>query len=279
MAVSRRVVCRGALLSIATSGLSACSSIHDDLAFVCDVPNSLTNDYEQFGSETIDVGYSRHFFDEENDYDLFQLSRRRDAWKTNSSGKATFSIKFLDGTSLQKEFVRSVFSEWLDPCAGLNVNFTSQASADVRISFKTKKSYSLIGINALREKNQDIPTMGLSRLDVSSISKSRHKVLHECGHALGLRHEHRHPNGGILWDKKVVVEEQKSKGFRVDQVYSQIFNKLSKSYLCPGAEEFDVNSVMIYPIPNHWTKNNFTTGVVDRLSEGDHRCVSNLYGC
>jgi serralysin len=102
-------------------------------------------------------------------------------------------------------------------------------------------------------------------------------ALHEFGHVLGLRHEHHHPASGIVWNKPVVIRELKKKyGWSEATVRNNIFDRFTQNLSC-GGSAFDKDSVMIYEIPERWTKNRFSSKLNNRISDGDRACLARVY--
>jgi hypothetical protein len=147
-----------------------------------------------------------------------------------------------------------------------------RAESQIRILFHPDKGYSSkVGLDNLQVKDPNTPTMYLADTD-------RRPVLHEFGHVLGLRHEHHHPSSGIVWNEPVVIRELKRKyNWSAAQVRSNIFDRFTQDFSCGDEASFDKASIMIYPIPKHWTKNGFSSTLTTRISPGDRRCLAKVY--
>lgn len=256
------------------------SRYYRNIDFSCLTPNVDDDPFESINADqqiedfSIEPGPSIGSFKEPED---FQLARKSDAWVYGFEGSIKVDVNFLNGTKKQKSFVENVASEWLEFTPRLRLAFSSRRDAPIRISFEEGKSFSAIGRRALENRDLNRATMGIE-LDINhSESYWRHVVLHEFGHALGLRHEHRHPESGIDWNREIVISELTEKGVKVANIRRNVFKPLRRSFRCKGASSFDRTSVMIYPIKQSWTKNNFSTPLPADLSDGDQNCAAYLY--
>jgi hypothetical protein len=114
----------------------------------------------------------------------------------------------------------------------------------------------------------------------------RRTTLHEFGHALGLMHEHLHPDSGFNFREDVIVKEMKEFGWcRPDKpdedclvkVKQHITEPATPDHACRGAPQYDETSIMHYPIPARWLKGGKATVRNYDLSKGDLNCVQSLY--
>jgi hypothetical protein len=55
---------------------------------------------------------------------------------------------------------------------------------------------------------------------------TRPVVQHECGHSLGLLHEHVHPNFPLTWYEAAILDDQRAQGWTEDMVRSNITTRL-----------------------------------------------------
>lgn len=194
------------------------------------------------------------------------------------------SIGFFGGSQALRERVRDIAMEWIDRTgARLKLAFWTAAEetatgADIRIAFDPDQgSWSWVGKQAERIPAGE-PTMNLGWMTLElEESKARAVVLHEFGHALGLIHEHLHPLRDIQWERQQVIDDLKaSQGWDEATIAANMFDAppLDATF----ATALDPHSIMMYPIPAHWTRNGFTTGWNADLTADDIRLIRAAYG-
>ena len=200
--------------------------------------------------------------------------------------KNVITVSFVNGSDLQRGKVEQYAPSWSEHC-GITFEFVSSADADIRVGFyQNKGSWSLIG-----RQSSDFsvnPNTGESFPGKSGISMNfgwfdknttdeefRRTITHEFGHALGLLHEHMHPNSGIDWNyPRVYAHYLQVQNWSKDQVDKNVFQKYSVSQT-NGV--YDGLSIMHYPIPKEFTLNGYEVGLNTRLSEGDKNVIASLY--
>ncbi len=143
----------------------------------------------------------------------------------------------------------------------ISFEFGDERDAEIRIAFIPGGSWSYIGTDSLRISSEDA-TMNLSWVDQGI-------VLHELGHALGLGHEHQPPDGGIQWNREVVIQDLI--GPPTFWTRRQIEHNVLKKYDVgqTNGVEFDPKSIMLYRVPPTWTLDGFHTEFNTALSAGD----------
>lgn len=187
----------------------------------------------------------------------------------------TIKVGFLNGSPLLQDTVKHFVAEWAK-YANVQFKFVENGKTNIRIYFNPNSivSYSSIGTYS-RYVNQTKPTMVLALKETDSAALLRRVILHEFGHALGLFHEHQHPENDIQWNKEVVYDYYAQIGWSKGLVDYYVFNKFSKSItqFC----EYDPSSIMHYPIPATFTLNDFSVSINDTLSKGDTSFIKKIY--
>lgn len=205
-------------------------------------------------------------------YKLLSTAFTSILWKPGD----TITIKFLDGSDFVKNKVKENALIWTK-YANINFKFIESGNANIRISFSKPGSWSFMGKSVLQFKNQTTPTMNFGWFnDKTSDKEFRRTTLHEFGHALGLIHEHQHPQGGIPWNKEAVYEYyKKTNNWDKNTVDGNIFRKLDKKQT--QYSSFDKESIMIYPIPKELTNGKFEVGLNTDLSATDIEFIKKIY--
>lgn len=198
--------------------------------------------------------------------------RRADRWKA-----AHIRICYLDGTFELRRRVAAIARQWSD-IAGIEfVPAQSKGQSDVRITFAPGGSWSHVGSSALSVPYNQ-PTMQLGwvteELDDTELQQV---VLHEFGHMLGLVHEHQNPAGGIRWDKDRVYAYYMGypNYWSRAQVDDNIFEQYSRDLT--QFTEFDPHSIMLYPVPEHFTLDGVSIGWNTSISDVDRDFIRRVY--
>ncbi len=147
--------------------------------------------------------------------------------------------------------------------------------SDIRVSFREKKGYQpVVGNKAKLARLSGRSTLFLQDLDKKSESEFKRVILHEFGHALGLRHELRSPDAKILWDKpKVYKYFEEVYGWNTTKVDSNVLAKVNTDKY----SKFDKNSIMIYAIPDSLTKDKTGFHWPKKLSRLDKTTIGDYY--
>lgn len=189
------------------------------------------------------------------------------------------SASFLDGEESVKEKVRTVAKRWTGPgMANLRIIFQDDNDSLIRISFKYRGSWSVIGTKCRNVTDKSKPTMNYGWLRADSTDEEvRRVVLHEFGHALGLIHEHQNPAGGIQWNRDAVVRDLSGPPNNWDSatIEHNMFEPIAKSE--SNFTSLDPTSIMMYPLPASWTIDGFSVGLNSDLSSKDKTFIRAQY--
>lgn len=201
-------------------------------------------------------------------------------WSQNSS----ISIKFLNGTDLAKDKVKSVSMQWTN-LINLKFNFVDDnENADVRIGFNYNGdmvSWSYIGTSCLSVRRQSKPTMNLQLFDDTDPEEVNSEdfeaiILREFGHMLGLINENLRPDSGVELDEIKTVNYFLSMGWDEDMIYENILEPYNKDIESISA--FDENSIMLPFIPPFLSKNGIGTNKFNtKLTDQDKELISYKY--
>lgn len=186
-------------------------------------------------------------------------------------------VFYMDGSFSLRCRVAKVARQWSD-IAGLPfVPARSKEESDIRVTFSPGGSWSYVGTLA-REISIKHPTMQLGWLtDESEDEELNQVVLHEFGHAMGLLHEHQNPSHGINWDVDRVYSfymGYPNYWSRV-QVDTNVFQKYDQELTQYTA--FDPKSIMLYPIPEEFTTDEYSVDWNLEISDVDRQFVKELY--
>jgi hypothetical protein len=198
------------------------------------------------------------------------------SWKEKGR---TLRVKFLDGSTVQKERVQGHAIKWSD-VVNIKFDFVTTGTAEIRISFEADDgSWSAIGTDCLDAFfPASGPTMNYGWLkDDTDDVEYRRVVTHEFGHALGAIHEHQNPKAGITWNEAKVLAAFRGppNNWSDDEIRSNILDKYSLAQL--NGTKFDPKSIMLYTFPSDFAipprefPNNTT------LSSGDKKFMKKFY--
>ncbi|MGY2136002.1 M12 family metallopeptidase [Pseudomonas reactans] len=183
---------------------------------------------------------------------------------------STIRISIKHMTQEQRQFTKDNINKWA-PHVNLEFEFTEQEDGDIRIKADNNLigGRSSIGTSA-KEADVDKHTMvigfsgGLNEYNAGT-------VIHEFGHALGLKHEHQHPLHTLDINWQAISRDVQSGKVNVSLVnYIPLTTNVEFT-------AYDQKSVMHYGFPKEHLKSG--EGIVDNneLSEGDKEIARRFY--
>ncbi|WP_300630164.1 M12 family metallopeptidase [Pseudomonas sp.] len=187
---------------------------------------------------------------------------------------SVLTISLLNMTQEQKTLVKHNINKWA-PHTNLFFKFTNSPNGDIRITADsdTGLGWSRVGTDAMTVPLFK-PTMGINfTRSPTSVAAT---VQHEFGHALGLKHEHKHPDRTLDLNRQNIYDEYESTGRSRADANHDIVSTLPRRQVKASAD-YDDKSIMHYafaasrlnsgnPIPRNF-----------KLSEGDKRFMQSLY--
>lgn len=187
--------------------------------------------------------------------------------------RSTITVSFMEDLSDKLKYrVERVIRRW-EPHMSLAMEFVEGRQANIRISLNGMQNRSELGNNALYIP-ADIPTLTLAT--PSDHPSFEPDLLHEFGHALGLNHEHQHPDANIPWDMDRTYRYFKERfGWDENDVNSQIFEVHYDADVFRGS--YDKKSIMHYQVPNEITLGDWEVGVNTTISEQDKINLRKIY--
>lgn len=183
------------------------------------------------------------------------------------------TIAFIDNPpEALQDAIEQLIWQW-DPHVSLIFGLSKEANADIRISTNTTLNGSSIGTDALTvEAGQPTMYIGLKPSDPDF----KVTVLHEFGHALGLEHEHQHPQANIPWNKPKVYKAYATQfGWDKELVDDQLFT--TKGTDSSRVAPYDKTSIMHYPVDKEFTDGIWEVGTYSELSEQDIKSIGEFY--
>jgi hypothetical protein len=181
-------------------------------------------------------------------------------------------VRFLDGTPARHTEVLAHARAWCDHAA-LEFDQSDAYDAQLRVSFAPGRgNWSYVGKDAVR------PDIGFAQASMNLADIDPGTVLHEFGHALGLEHEHQHPDTPLQLNRQQILAEmtQPPNSWSVEQVDRNILDRFTPADVL--VTPFDPASIMAYQIPPSWLLGGTALPRNTCLSTGDIALVSALYG-
>lgn len=198
------------------------------------------------------------------------LGYSRKFWKPGQ----TLRITFVNQPEQPlKQAIFAAACQWL-PHANLKFELVEDDSYSSELKVHTggaaDQNYSVFGTDALRSAGASM-VLGVT----TDMASFEHTVIHEFGHALGLDHEHQHPDAAIPWDLPKLYAHYTAKGVDNDIVDEAILAKLGRTSLT--LLPYDRSSIMHYPVPQALTLGDWEVGINTQISDKDQALMRLIY--
>ncbi|VVN57215.1 hypothetical protein PS687_02600 [Pseudomonas fluorescens] len=186
---------------------------------------------------------------------------------------SVLKISLLNMTEEQKSLVKTNIKKWI-PHTNLYLKFVETSNGDIRISADntTSSGWSRVGTDAKNAPPYE-PTMSIGFKNTPERIEAQ--VLHEFGHALGLRHEHQHPDRTLQIDDEGVYKEFESRSKTRAEAYNDILKKFYRSTVTTSP--YDEHSIMHYSFPASRLIESNEIPKPLQLSAGDKNFIKSLY--
>lgn len=165
---------------------------------------------------------------------------------------SVLNIALLNMTQEQKKWVKHNINHVGAPHTNLYFKFVDTANGDIRIIANNHASsaWSKVGTDA-KKVAQPTPTMSIGfKGSPANIAAT---IQHEFGHALGLKHEHQHPDQPLAFNEQHIYEDYEARGKSPWQADHNILQKLTHDKV--SFSPYDQNSIMHYRFPASWLSN------------------------
>ena len=179
-------------------------------------------------------------------------------------------IAFDGGTAADHSFVLNAVKHW---AVVANLRFLPQTNANqvpsILVGFDSNDgNTSAYGTQSAGRAAHGIKSMNIANLNHAT-------VLHEFGHAIGLRHEHQSPAREMPWDEHVVMAvATKDWGWTRHQVEANILDPAPDGM---KFSPFDPKSIMCYEIPASFLQHGGPIGGNSLLSPMDMSYIGDWY--
>lgn len=185
---------------------------------------------------------------------------------------STVRISLMEMTKEQEKFIKDNINKWA-PYINLKLEFTKELDGDIRI----KADNDLLGGNSYygtqgkQTAGAGEPTMNIGFKGGLNELNAR-VIMHEFGHALGLAHEHQHPENTLDLNFERIRKYHTEKN--EPSAHEWFFPFDSQTVV---TSPYDQASVMHYTILKDFRNSGHYVEGGSELSEGDKQFARKLY--
>lgn len=193
-------------------------------------------------------------------------------WPQNS----TVTIGFQEVKKEQEDLIKAAFSK-ISPHVNLKFKFVAGPDADIRVGPNTVKGQngsSWVGIQAKTAPATE-PTLSID------FNRPAEKViataLHEGMHAIGVLHEHQHPDRTIEFDEKELDKTFKDAADPKELAKETVLDTIKRQKNGPTFTPYDQKSIMHYEFTSKELNGGAAVLKSNELSEGDIALLRLMY--
>lgn len=207
--------------------------------------------------------------------------------KSENDNLVTLHILISGGSSFNQALVQQFANEWTEYA---NVEFVFHTDAKAKKKFdisvkifevknaKGKAGTSHLGTDSKWIAGKGDPSMKLWFESDTPVSTKKYYILHEFGHALGLKHEHQHPDRQFEFDEDKVLAYCKNQSWSEDECRINKLDTFSRIdyMLFP----YDPKSIMHYQLIKENLSGDIPADVLivaNRLSLLDKIAIAKIY--
>lgn len=188
-------------------------------------------------------------------------------------------VGFTSYHPIMNKVVEDAAKEWSSHM-DLGISF-DENDVDILVEHDAVGNSSRLGVASRYFAQRGVPSLKLQDFSDSSDDLKFGVTLHELGHALGLVHEHQHPESGIKFNEEEVYDYFKDKyDWKRSTTKKSVLDQYGTSgrYAVGARTEFDSHSIMMYELPAGLLENPDDALFMNlSLSELDKQLIDNIY--
>ena len=219
----------------------------------------------------------------------YAVADKKRLWNRNnkSGSPITLDILLQSGSAESQHLVERFAVEWTE-YANINFRFHRDHSRTKRFDIAVnihevddangRGGTSFIGTDSKMMADRGHSTMHLYFTPSTDTASKKSYILHEFGHALGLVHEHQHPERGFTFDQEEILRYCSEQGWSEKDCYEHKINTFS--YQDYDIFSYDSKSIMHYQMHDIYIGQSTDKEIfkyVRNLSLGDKLSIAKIY--